>query len=650
MKQKHPPKINRFLTIRIAVLTLGMWLAAMILLTLAVASDMDNQMKRELEGYLHSDRRRVTRADTDLPGTVDVEMIESLGYPFFAVDIDPVRPFFWHQELAQSVGNDDWLWEHWDVFYGLEPAVIYYGENNEILVKTGDYLTFLYTTEENWKEENTEALGYGYVALEQIPGGPEAFVNYLDENPMGALSMHMFVPLLRLRGHFEDNCFHPVSIERGDSFDIGGRVDEIERLSRLDAGGHVQWEPILTVELEKTGDLQTIYAWDAGGFAITPKPVSVNGMPFDSLADLLQSSLDRTDSCQRDSLWDSVQICRRRYEDAYGIYTLAVAVRYYPIQYAFLRLMPTYQITLLAIAVILWRILRRLRQNLIRPLETMAVAAATGSMVKPASGWLEVRAVEDYLCESRKTIAQNKTDIEQLRTALDYAHNAEENRKQLISNITHELKTPLAIIHSYTECLQEDIAEEKRDHYLSVIREETERMDEMVLQMLDLSRLEAGKVRLAADSFSVYALTCQILERFAPLLEGKQQTVHFQVAEDFLITADESRIGQVITNLISNAHKYSAQGAAIGIKIYFKINSLYFRIENPAPHLSNEALEKVWDSFYRADASRNTPGTGLGLALVKTVIQLHGGTCTVRNIFIDQDIPSVEFGFNLPLA
>ena len=175
-------------------------------------------------------------------------------------------------------------------------------------------------------------------------------------------------------------------------------------------------------------------------------------------------------------------------------------------------------------------------------------------------------------------------------------------------------------------------------------------MDEMVLQMLDLSRLEAGKVRLAADSFSVYVLTQQILERFAPLLESKRQSVHFELAEDFLITADENRIGQVITNLISNAHKYSPQGADIRIKIYFKINSLYFRIENPAPHLSNEALEKVWDSFYRADVSRNTPGTGLGLALVKTIIQLHRGSCTVRNTFLDQNVPGVEFGFNLPLV
>ena len=650
MEQKHRPKINRSLTVRIFIVTLGLWLGAMILLTSAVASDMDNQMKEELEGYLYSDLRRVTRGGTGLPGTVDVDMIESLGYPYLSLNLAPVRPFFRHQELAQSVGNDDWLWEHWDVFYGFEPAVIYYDENNEILIKTGDYLTFSYTTEDNWKAENTETLGYGYVPLEEIPGAPEVFEQYLDENPIGSLSTSMFVPLLRLRGCFADNAFYPVSIERGEYLDINGRAMDVSRLSRLDARGHVEWETIFTAESEKTGELQTIYAWDNGGFAMTPKPVSVNGTQFDSLVDLLHASMDHTKSYRRDSLWESVHICQRRYEDAYGPYTLAVAVRYYPIQYAFLRLMPTYQLSLLIVALILWRILRRLRKNLIRPLEALAVAAATGSLVKPASGWLEVRAVEDYLCACRKSITQYHADLEQLRTALDYARNAEENRKQLISNITHELKTPLAIIHSYTECLQEDIAKEKQDHYLAVIREETERMDEMVLQMLDLSRLEAGKVRLSADSFSVYVLTQQILERFAPLLESKRQSVHFDLAEDFLITADENRIGQVITNLISNAHKYSPQGADIRIKIFFKINSLYFRIENPAPHLSNEALEKVWDSFYRADASRNTPGTGLGLALVKTIIQLHRGSCTVRNTFLDQNVPSVEFGFNLPLV
>ena len=94
-----------------------------------------------------------------------------------------------------------------------------------------------------------------------------------------------------------------------------------------------------------------------------------------------------------------------------------------------------------------------------------------------------------------------KSEITRLNTALDYAKTAEENRRQMTSNIAHELKTPLAVIHSYAEGLRERVAEEKRDRYLEVILSETERTDGMVLELLDLSRLEAGKVKLARETF-----------------------------------------------------------------------------------------------------------------------------------------------------
>ena len=93
-------------------------------------------------------------------------------------------------------------------------------------------------------------------------------------------------------------------------------------------------------------------------------------------------------------------------------------------------------------------------------------------------------------------------EITRLNTALTYAKTAEENRRQMTSHIAHELKTPLAVVHSYAEGLQEHIAEDKRDKYIDVILSETERMDAMVLEMLDLSRLEAGKVKLSRDQFS----------------------------------------------------------------------------------------------------------------------------------------------------
>lgn len=118
--------------------------------------------------------------------------------------------------------------------------------------------------------------------------------------------------------------------------------------------------------------------------------------------------------------------------------------------------------------------------------------------------------------------------------------------------------------------------------------------------------------------------------------------------------ADRSdrRISQAVTNLVNNAVKYTPPGGEITVKIFAKDRAVQFYIGNNSEPLSQEALEKVWDSFYRADHSRTEPGTGLGLALVKSIIQLHGGECFVRNISVrveDRMETGVKFGFTIPL-
>lgn len=182
------------------------------------------------------------------------------------------------------------------------------------------------------------------------------------------------------------------------------------------------------------------------------------------------------------------------------------------------------------------------------------------------------------------------------------------------------------------------------------ILDETEKMDGMVLQMLELSRLEAGRVRLASDSFSLLELTQAIAEKLQPMLEERGLTLHYDLVREFSITADESRIGQVITNFLTNAQKYASQGGQIRINIFHTQGKAYFQIENTAPHLSEEAVMKVWDSFYRAGAARNTPGTGLGLALVKSIITLHGGSVSVENTIMEGGQTGIRFGFVLPLT
>jgi len=235
-----------------------------------------------------------------------------------------------------------------------------------------------------------------------------------------------------------------------------------------------------------------------------------------------------------------------------------------------------------------------------------------------------------------------KGEIVRLERAVNYAREAEQNRRMLTSNIAHELKTPLSVIHSYAEGLKEHIAENKREKYLKVILDETERLDGMVLEMLDLSRLEAGKVKLIKEDFSLNDLTRSVFERFSRTADEKKLKVAFELEKGCLVNADKQRIEQVITNFAVNAVKYTPDAGNIHVRISSLTGSVTLAVENDSAPLSNEALVKVWESFYRADQSRTGGGTGLGLAIAKSIIDLHGGQCYARNTPM-----GVEFGFTI---
>ena len=207
-----------------------------------------------------------------------------------------------------------------------------------------------------------------------------------------------------------------------------------------------------------------------------------------------------------------------------------------------------------------------------------------------------------------------------------------------MSNMAHELKTPLAIVKSHAEGLREHIAEERRDEYLEAIVQETERMDGMILRMLELSRLEAGRVKLVRETFSLKELVEETIKRLEPAYKDKGLEIEMDLAEA-QVNADRDRIGEVIENLISNAFKYTAQGGKVRVRVG---REGAFSVYNEAAPFSQEAKKRIWEPFYRESASRTDRGTGLGLAIAKEIVELHGGEIWVRNV------PSgVEFGFRI---
>jgi len=329
-------------------------------------------------------------------------------------------------------------------------------------------------------------------------------------------------------------------------------------------------------------------------------------------------------------------------EAALHFYTVSV-VYCSPWYTAFGELRSVYLCTLLLAAALVLAVRSVIKRHLLQPVQAVG-EAMTGGEGKPypevSKVWYESRLLQEGFAKYSDTLRMQKNEITRLNTALEYAKTAEENRRQMTSNIAHELKTPLAVIHSYAEGLKEHIAEDKRDKYIDVILSEAERTDAMVLEMLDISRLEAGKVKLSRDDFSLISLTRLIFEKLEMAAQAKNLRIAFSFPEDFTITADEGRISQVVENFAANAIKYTPVGGHILVKIQTGRSGTAFRIENDSEPLSSEALSKVWDTFYRTDEARSGGGTGLGLAIAKNIVELHGGKCSVRNTKT-----GVEFGF-----
>ena len=311
-------------------------------------------------------------------------------------------------------------------------------------------------------------------------------------------------------------------------------------------------------------------------------------------------------------------------------------------------LWPTYLVTLLLAAALAWAVRQVMMRRLVDPLELTAADLALplpeGEHWQKDRGlWREAEAVRAGQAAQRDLLRMRDNELTRLNTALTYARTAEENRRQMTSHIAHELKTPLAVVHSYAEGLKEHIAEDKRDKYIDVILSETERMDAMVLEMLDLSRLEAGKVKLSRDKFSLEELARSVFDRLEMAVAAKELRLTFDFPEDSAITADESRIAQVVENFATNAVKYTPPGGNIAVSMARSYRGVTFTVANDSPPLSQEALDKVWDTFYRVDEARSGGGTGLGLAIARQIILLHGGKCAVENTET-----GVAFSFTLP--
>ena len=237
------------------------------------------------------------------------------------------------------------------------------------------------------------------------------------------------------------------------------------------------------------------------------------------------------------------------------------------------------------------------------------------------------RSINSLSDNLRKNISQLQSANQQLQLDIEKERQLEHMRKEFISGVSHELKTPISIISSYAEGIRDTASEDKREKYVDVILDESTKMNRLVTDMLDLSRLESGQRKLCLSNFHMDELAAKVLEKFCYSLEEKNiQGTLQRPPESTAVYGDEVMLEQVLANLIDNAIKYSKEESRLFVRLENCGGQLKVSVENTGVHLPEEKIHKIWDRFYRLEESRDrkSGGTGLGLSIVKNVLELHG--------------------------
>jgi len=216
-------------------------------------------------------------------------------------------------------------------------------------------------------------------------------------------------------------------------------------------------------------------------------------------------------------------------------------------------------------------------------------------------------------------------------------------RKTFIANISHELKTPIALIKGYSEGLLYDVNENKED-YVNIIIDETNKMDHLVKELLEVSNLESGKVSLNITSFDLSSLIDDILYRFNRLFKDKNISIKTNKKDIVMINADYKKIEEVITNYLNNAIRHCSGDKIIQVDLLESNNKIKLSVFNTGEQIPKDDLENIWSSFYKVDESRTRVdgSTGLGLYIVRKIMESHKGDFGVIN-----KINGIEFYFVL---
>ncbi len=638
MKRKGKLGMTRWLVEKTAILAVNVWLICMLCLTLVTANNYYDMM------FFAAKEHSENLTDFVLYGPSDTAklMLDTVSYHrSYAVGVYEPGPHFDLQA---------------DYHIVIPSASVFLDKEGNVIQNSKDMIQFTWTSEDEWKTMNPDVWINGWINID-AQTKPDLYKVFQSAEE---------IRFMKITGYFLEQEFIPHRIEAAmedDAYEVlksKGRDPSLyifdEAVRDLIMEGSLKWNSIYESEsFEVSSHVKetTIYTYGPQLILYDDgNSIRFKGTLYQNRVELLKEKAIKafqTDTPMRNENEYGLIRFVYFYEDTFDdreitLYSVLIG---YPLWSAVVRLRYVYILTGAVLAIGLWAYRRNIKKYIFSPVNEVNQSIRAGkNHINPDilnhTHLSELYDFVDYFRIALNRTREDKDEIKRLNTALDYAKDAEESRRQLTSNLAHELKTPLAVIRSYSEGLQERIAEEKRDRYVQVIMDETDKLDTMVLEMLDLSRLEAGRVKLNRDTFSLADMAKSTFQRLSLLAEDKGLDVTFVFKDDCVVLADEIRISQVITNLASNAVKYTPEGGWIHVSGSIKNGEVYFAVRNTSEPLHYEQLNKVWETFYRTDESRNSQGTGLGLAIAKNIIELHGGKVHAKNI---KD--GVEFGFKI---
>ena len=275
--------------------------------------------------------------------------------------------------------------------------------------------------------------------------------------------------------------------------------------------------------------------------------------------------------------------------------------------------------------------------SMTQPLKTMARAAK-----EYAAGNFDVRVPEDNKCDEIDELAVSfnnmARDLEQL----------DDLTKSFIGNVSHEFKTPMTTIGGFVDgMLDGTIPLEQHEKYLKVISEEVGRLSRMVMRMLDAAKIQSGELILSSAPFDFTEMSSQIILSFEQKINQKHLDVDIDFDDRIIVMGDRDHVFRAVYNLVDNAVKFVNEGGKLTLRAHEAGKYCEFSIKNTGAGIAPEDIPHVFDRFYKTDRSRSLDrsGAGLGLYIVKNIINLHGGDISVRS-----DGGETEFSLILPLA